>query len=75
MILGKRLACGDHNTEVVCDPSDPVIDEAQFDAKNWASMSMCTWLVFGNCLPMYESQEAKALRMEPRWMLILPLTL
>jgi hypothetical protein len=28
LILGKRLACGDHNTEVVCDPSDPVIGEA-----------------------------------------------
>jgi hypothetical protein len=26
-----------HNTEVVYDPSDPVIDEAQFDAKDWAS--------------------------------------
>jgi hypothetical protein len=23
-----------HNTEVVYDPSDPVIDEAQFDAKD-----------------------------------------
>jgi hypothetical protein len=45
MILGKRLACGDHNAEVVCDPSDPVIDEAQFDAKNWVSVSLCTWMV------------------------------
>jgi hypothetical protein len=26
-----------HNTEVVYDPSDPVIDEAQCDAKDWAS--------------------------------------
>jgi hypothetical protein len=26
-----------HNTEVVYDPSGPVIDEAQFDAKDWAS--------------------------------------
>jgi hypothetical protein len=26
-----------HNTEVVYDPRDPVIDEAQFDAKDWAS--------------------------------------
>jgi hypothetical protein len=26
-----------HNTEIVYDPSDPVIDEAQFDAKDWAS--------------------------------------
>jgi hypothetical protein len=26
-----------HNTEVVYDPSDPVIDEARFDAKGWAS--------------------------------------
>jgi hypothetical protein len=26
-----------HNTEVFYDPSDPVIDEAQFDAKDWAS--------------------------------------
>jgi hypothetical protein len=26
-----------HNTELVYDPSDPVIDEAQFDAKDWAS--------------------------------------
>jgi hypothetical protein len=26
-----------HNTEIVYDPSDPVIDEAQFDAKEWAS--------------------------------------
>jgi hypothetical protein len=26
-----------HKTEVVYDPSDPVIDEAQFDAKDWAS--------------------------------------
>jgi hypothetical protein len=26
-----------HNTEVVYDPSDPVIDEAQFDAKDWVS--------------------------------------
>ena len=26
-----------HNTEVVYDPSDPVIDEAQFEAKDWAS--------------------------------------
>jgi hypothetical protein len=25
------------NTEIVYDPSDPVIDEAQFDAKDWAS--------------------------------------
>jgi hypothetical protein len=25
-----------HNTEVVYDPSDPVVDEAQFDAKDWA---------------------------------------
>jgi hypothetical protein len=24
-----------HNTEVVFDPSDPVIDEAQFEAKDW----------------------------------------
>jgi hypothetical protein len=26
-----------HNTEIVYDPSDPVIDEFQFDAKDWAS--------------------------------------
>jgi hypothetical protein len=26
-----------HNTEVVYDPIDPVIDEAQSDAKDWAS--------------------------------------
>jgi hypothetical protein len=26
-----------HNTEIVYDPSDPVIDEAKFDAKDWAS--------------------------------------
>jgi hypothetical protein len=26
-----------HNTEVVSYPSDPVIDEAEFDAKDWAS--------------------------------------
>jgi hypothetical protein len=26
-----------HNTEIVYDPSHPVIDEAQFDAKDWAS--------------------------------------
>jgi hypothetical protein len=26
-----------HNTEDVYDPSDPVIDETQFDAKDWAS--------------------------------------
>jgi hypothetical protein len=26
-----------HNTEIVYNPSDPVIDEAQFDAKDWAS--------------------------------------
>jgi hypothetical protein len=26
-----------HNTKVVYDPSDPVIDEAHFDANDWAS--------------------------------------
>lgn len=26
-----------HNTELVFDPSDPVIDETQFEAKDWAS--------------------------------------
>jgi hypothetical protein len=26
-----------HNTELVFDPSDPVIDEAQYEAKDWAS--------------------------------------
>jgi hypothetical protein len=26
-----------HNTEVVYDPSNPVIDESQFEAKDWAS--------------------------------------
>jgi hypothetical protein len=26
-----------HNAEVVYDPSDPVIDEAEFEAKDWAS--------------------------------------
>ena len=26
-----------HNTEMVFDPSDPVIDEADFEAKDWAS--------------------------------------
>ena len=26
-----------HNTELVYDPSDPVIDEALFEAKDWAS--------------------------------------
>jgi hypothetical protein len=26
-----------HNTDVVYDPSDPLIDGAQFDAKDWAS--------------------------------------
>jgi hypothetical protein len=26
-----------HNPEIVYDPSDPVIDEAQFDTKDWAS--------------------------------------
>jgi hypothetical protein len=26
-----------HNTEAVYDPSDPVIDEARFDAKDWVS--------------------------------------
>ena len=26
-----------HNTELVFDPSDPVIDEAKFEAKDWAS--------------------------------------
>ena len=26
-----------HNTELVCDPSDPVIDESLYEAKDWAS--------------------------------------
>ena len=26
-----------HNTEMVFDPSEPVIDESQFEAKDWAS--------------------------------------
>jgi hypothetical protein len=29
-----------HKTEVVYDPSDPVIDETQFDAKDWASSEL-----------------------------------
>ena len=33
-----------HNTEMVYDPSDPVIDKAQFDRQDWASSE------FGNHL-------------------------
>jgi hypothetical protein len=48
--------------------------KAQFDAKNWASVSLGTWMVLRSCLPTCQSQEAKVLRMKPRWMLILHLT-
>jgi hypothetical protein len=50
-----------HNTEVVYDPSDPVIDEAQFDAKDWASSELGTWMVWRSSLPTCQSPEAKAL--------------
>jgi hypothetical protein len=50
-----------HNTWVVYDPSDLVIDEAQFDAKDWASSELATWMVWRNCLPTCQSPEAKAL--------------
>jgi hypothetical protein len=46
-----------HNTEVFYDPSDPVINEAQIDAKDWAG----TWMVWRNCLPTCQSPEAKDL--------------
>jgi hypothetical protein len=46
-----------HNTEVVYDPSDPVIDEAQPDARYWASSE------FGHLdgVEEWQSPEAKAL--------------
>jgi hypothetical protein len=50
-----------HNTEAVYDPSDPVIDEARFDAKDWASSEFGHLVVWGNCLPTCHSPEAKAL--------------
>jgi hypothetical protein len=46
-----------HNTEVVYDPSDPVIDEAQPDAKYWASSEFGHLDGVEECL----SPEAKAL--------------
>ena len=27
-----------HNTELVCDPSDPVVDENDFERRDWASL-------------------------------------
>jgi hypothetical protein len=48
-----------HNTEIVIDPSDPVIGEAQFDAKDGASLGK--WMVRRIYLPTFKSPDAKAL--------------
>jgi hypothetical protein len=50
-----------HSTEVVYDPSDPVIDEAQFDAKDWASSEFGHLDCVEGCLLTCQSPEAKAL--------------
>jgi hypothetical protein len=50
-----------HNTEIVYDPSDPVIDEAQFDAKNWASSGFEHLDGVEELPPTCQSPETKAL--------------
>ena len=32
-----------HNTELVYDPSDPVVDENDFERKDWASLELAIW--------------------------------
>jgi hypothetical protein len=48
-----------HNTEVVYDPSEPVIDVKII--RTGYQVSLGTWILWRNCLPTYQSPEAKAL--------------
>ena len=46
-----------HKTELVYDPSDPVVDENDFETRDWASSNLATWKGKKSFLPKCQNLE------------------
>ena len=46
-----------HNTELVYDPSDPVVDENDFERRDWESSELATWKGKKSFLPKCQNLE------------------